>query len=239
MIVSLGCDCFPLLCHVHWNELRLSVFALFGMSVCAIPSESVWSGLSPLLRSLLLPLALFDSLIVSEFPGLLAEFDGKGFPLLWRGSRDGFGAKDFHDRCDGHANTLTLIEDTSGNIFGGFTPVKWESRRGYFSQCAAADRSCKSFLFTLKNPHNFPARKFALHAYQQDGAICCCSFFGPVFGGGAGGGIAVFDNCDRRADNDTRLGYRYANATGVNGRTVFTGSRQFTVKEIEVFEITD
>jgi GTPase SAR1 family protein len=27
--------------------------------------------------------------------------------LLWRGSRDGFRSRDFHRRCDGHANTLT------------------------------------------------------------------------------------------------------------------------------------
>jgi hypothetical protein len=60
----------------------------------------------------------FSSLIVPQFPPLFAEFHGKGFNLLWRGNRDGFLAKDFHGRCDGHENTLTLIEDTDGNIFG-------------------------------------------------------------------------------------------------------------------------
>jgi hypothetical protein len=34
-----------------------------------------------------------------------------------------------------------------------------------------ADASLKSFLFALKNPHNFPARKFALKAEQKDRAI--------------------------------------------------------------------
>jgi hypothetical protein len=43
--------------------------------------------------------------------------------LQWRGSRDGFGAIDVHKRCDGRANTLTLILDTGGNVFGGFTPL--------------------------------------------------------------------------------------------------------------------
>jgi hypothetical protein len=46
------------------------------------------------------------SLIVAAFPALFAEFRGKRFTLLWRGSRDG------------HAPTLTLIQDTAGNIFG-------------------------------------------------------------------------------------------------------------------------
>jgi hypothetical protein len=31
----------------------------------------------------------------------------------------------------------------------------------------------------------------------------------------------------------------YANGTGLDGETLFAGSRHFTVKEIEVFEITD
>jgi hypothetical protein len=53
--------------------------------------------------------------------------------------------------------------DTNGNIFGGFTPVKWDSYTGH-----KADPSLKSFLFTLKNPHNFPARRFALKAEKKD-----------------------------------------------------------------------
>jgi hypothetical protein len=55
----------------------------------------------------------FASLIVADFPVLFAELRGKRFALLWRGSRDGFGARDFHRRCDGHAPTLTLIQDTA------------------------------------------------------------------------------------------------------------------------------
>jgi hypothetical protein len=46
------------------------------------------------------------SLIDSDFLEIFAEFDGKHLELLWRGSRDGFSASEFHGRCDGHANTL-------------------------------------------------------------------------------------------------------------------------------------
>jgi hypothetical protein len=66
----------------------------------------------------------FDSLIVPQCPPLFEEFRAKRFNLLWRGSRDGFTTKEFHRRCDGRANILTLIDDTDGNAFGGFTPVK-------------------------------------------------------------------------------------------------------------------
>jgi hypothetical protein len=161
---------------------------------------------------------------------LLAEFGGKCFSLLWRGSRDGFAARDFHGRCDGHANTLTLISDTRGNIFGGFTPVEWDSDSGW-----KADPSLRSFLFTLKNPHNFPARKFALKAEAKDEAIACASSWGPHFYD-----IGVSEDCNANTDSITfNFGDSYANDTGLDGKTFFTGSWHFKVKEIEVFEITD
>jgi hypothetical protein len=109
-----------------------------------------------------------DSLIVSDFPPLFETFCPKRFGLLWRGSRDSFTAKEFHRRCEGRANTLTLIADTDGNVFGGFTPVKWESGNKY-----KGDDSLRSFLFTLRNPHGVPPRKFALKAEEKHNAICC------------------------------------------------------------------
>ncbi|KAL0229375.1 hypothetical protein GEMRC1_013993 [Eukaryota sp. GEM-RC1] len=42
--------------------------------------------------------------------------------LLFRASRDGFTAKAFHQRCDGHANALVLLKTTNNNIAGGFQP---------------------------------------------------------------------------------------------------------------------
>jgi hypothetical protein len=183
-----------------------------------------------------LPAGQLDSLIVSSLPPLFDEFREKRFVLLWRGSRDGFRARDFHGRCDGRANTLMLILDTDGNVFGGFTPLQWESREyddRYWMNCWKCDDSLKSFLFALKNPHNIPARKFALDAERKQFAICCVSSYGPSFCG-----MYVYENCKSITDSFTRLGWPYANDTGLDGETVFTGSRHFRVREIEVFEIT-
>jgi hypothetical protein len=182
----------------------------------------------------------FASLIVADFPALFAEFGEKHFTLLWRGSRHGCGARHFHGRCDGHAPTLTLIRDTGGNIFGGFTPVRWESRKwngkaGPDNNCRKGDPSLRSFLFTLKNPHNYPAAKFGLKAEGKDRAIHCDSSFGPHFWD-----IRVSDNCSANMGSYTYFfGLCYANDTGLDGETFFTGSKSFIVKEIEVFEITD
>jgi uncharacterized coiled-coil protein SlyX len=190
----------------------------------------------------------FASLVVADFPPLFAEFRGKRFTLLWRGSRDGFGADDFHYRCDGHENTLTLIKDTDRNIFGGFTPVKWDSSSGYKD-----DPSLKSFLFTLKNPHGVPARKFALKSPTEEQAIVyrsfglcenkavaikCHSWYGPTFWG-----IFVVGHCNATTQSHTFLHWSYSRdfrtGLGQDGHTFFTGSNYFKVKEIEIFKITD
>jgi hypothetical protein len=125
---------------------------------------------SPPRAALPLSPARLDSLIVSQVPPLFAELGGKRVTLLWRGSGDGFGVRDFHERCDGRANTLTFTERTAGNIFGGLTPVEWDS-----SDRWTPDPSLKGFLFTLKNPQNFPEKKFALKAAMKDRAIYCSS----------------------------------------------------------------
>jgi hypothetical protein len=118
------------------------------------------------------------SLITPQFPPLFDEFRAKCFNLLWRGSRDGFTAQEVHLRCDGCANTLTLVADTDGNIFGGFTPVNWES--GNHSK---GDNSLRSFLFTLRNPHGVPPRKFALKAEKKPSITnsARCAAFGDIF----------------------------------------------------------
>jgi hypothetical protein len=181
------------------------------------------------------PPGRLESLIVGEYPALFEEFRAKRFNLLWRGSRDGFTAGEFHLRCDGRANTLTLIADTDGNLFGGFTPVKWESDddREY-----KGDDSLRSFLFTLRNPHGVPPRKFALRAEWKQEAIGCGSAAGPVFGGC----ICVDDNCNANRGSYTQIGTNWSDCVYAND-TAFeyflTGAWKFTVKEIEVFEIAD
>jgi hypothetical protein len=134
-----------------------------------------------------------------------------------------------------------VILDRNWNVFGGFTPVRWESRvwNGKSldeSNTLKADESQKSFVFTLKNPNNFPARKFALKGHEKYRAISCDSKSGPFFSGGFG----VSDNCNANMDSRSGMfGLCYVNDTGQSGQTFLTGWKNFEVKEIEVFEITD
>jgi hypothetical protein len=53
----------------------------------------------------------------------------------------------------------------------GFTHVEWDS-----TSYGKVDPSLKSFLFTLKNTHNVPARRFALKAEEKDQPNFSCNF---------------------------------------------------------------
>jgi hypothetical protein len=209
-------------------------------------SESIWKKIvdrlkvsevidfpskSTLISQRYLPFVEIDTMIMKNYPNILKDFEEKNRILLYRGSRDGFRSSNFHEKCDNQTNTLTLIETTKDFIFGGFTPIAWESSANSISK---PDSSGKSFLFTLKTPRNSEPRKFMLMSGKN--AILCNSSYGPVFDGNLDMGVR--DNCSTSTNNWTNLGGSYVNGTGIDGKLVFTGELYFTVKEIEVFTIS-
>jgi hypothetical protein len=169
-----------------------------------------------------------DSKIISTIPTIFSAFEGKTFRLLYRGSHDGFGADDFHQQCNGHRNTVTLILSTNDCIFGGYSPIAWSSR-----ECCAPDLSMASFLFTIKNPRNLPAQIFKQK--QAEKAILDYAASGPAFGSHSD--LYVSTQCQTSNRSYSDLGTAYANDTGIAGTEILTGSRHFTVQEIEVFEL--
>jgi hypothetical protein len=50
--------------------------------------------------------------------------------------------------------------------------------------------------------------------------------------------IYVSDNCNAHTDSFSSLGGCSPNDTGLDGKTVLTGSQHFTVKDIKLFEAT-
>jgi hypothetical protein len=207
----------------------------------ALPLEDFYS---PVLERVLprygTPPPGWNSVIIPEFAKLFDEFAWRRSTLLWRGSRDGFEAGEFHKRCDRHTNTLTVILDRNGNIFGGFTPVAWESRiwngqYGKNNNCWKEDPRSISFLFTMQNPMGFPPRRFALRPEKKNEAIACYAACGPAFGGD----VVISSNCNLNTNSATfNFGDSYNNDTPLDGHTFFTGSYPFQVAEIEVFAIT-
>jgi hypothetical protein len=168
-----------------------------------------------------------ESNILQTIPDIMKNFETKTWRLLYRGSRDGFGSSNFHSKCDQQLNTVTIILTTAGYIFGGFTPIAWDSSNTY-----KADNTAKSFVFSLKNPRNTEPKIFPLS--NASSAIYCHPSDGPRFGND----IDVADSCNENTYSSTNLGCSYTNDTGIDGNQVFTGERNFQVKEIEVFTVS-
>jgi hypothetical protein len=145
--------------------------------------------------------------------------------LLYRGSRDGFGANDFHSKCDNHKNTLTIIKAKGTSfIFGGFTSISWDSLGQHKSDPNA-------FLFSLTNKDNKP---FKMRQINTMYSIYCMPNYGPIFGGGCD--LYICDSANTTSDNGSKLGRSYEHPQPDQGKSYLAGSDAFLLSEIEVYK---
>ena len=48
--------------------------------------------------------------------------------LLYRGSRNGWAASNFHSCCDNKGPTVTVVRSSNGYVFGGYTEQPWQCK---------------------------------------------------------------------------------------------------------------
>ena len=177
-----------------------------------------------------------DSYLQSTLVDLCEFTKDQKWELKYRGTRDGLKAADFHSRCDGIANTLTVVKATSGNIFGGFAEKAWHSKNRWIADP-------KAFIFSLVNKEEDPFK--AIVSNEGQNAIAGSAKYGPIFGGE--------DDCIRdlvifnTEGNSTSelffeysyFGYSYQHERypkdTVKANSILAGSYAFQVQEIEVF----
>jgi hypothetical protein len=248
LIFELGDEYRRLLSHVKFEFLRpeamstvLSQFSYEDMT------DAIWSSLARRLRgeepsapcSSRYGRRGFTSAIVPGFPHVLSVIEKNNVRLLYRDTRDGFTAANFDPLVSGHSKLLILVQDTGGWIFGSYTHCKWPNNEW------ATDSSAKSFLFTLKNPHNIPPRRFAMKAGQEKFASYFRENRNDIVWIGYSGAIALTSGCNQNSNShsrgfaDTNANSTFANDSGHDGMTLFTGSETYTVKELEVFEFLE
>jgi len=169
----------------------------------------------------------------NEFSLKLLEWSGyKKMKLLFRGTRDGMNAQSFHNKCDNNGETITLIQNDKGNIFGGYASIPWTEGPYSASYYSARD----SFIFTLTNIYNTKPTKFK---NKNDGKeVYHNRDYGPNFG----------YSCDIYISEDFINGVTkstfpetYIDVLG-KGKSIFTGDSnnnndKFKIKEIEVFKV--
>jgi hypothetical protein len=150
--------------------------------------------------------------------------------VLYRGSVDGFGAADFHRKCDGHTDTLTIVKSTNGYVFGGYTKSVWDKSDNYKTEPGA-------FLFSLINSQKVPYR---FNCIQNDYNIRCNPNYGPTFGYGFD--LYIATDANSNTNSYAKLGTSYQLPAGYDlssASSFLAGSKQFQINEIEVFTKID
>ncbi len=154
----------------------------------------------------------------------------KKWNLIYRASKDGFGAKDFHSKCDKQPNTLIIIKSENGNIFGGYTEQDW-TPNNYLK----TDKN--SFIFSLINKDNKPLKLKCLNASK---AIWCGTDYGPIFGEDPV--IRISNNSNQNTESISDFGissvvykHPYYAENSLEAKSFLAGSRNFKVLEIEAY----
>ena len=137
------------------------------------------------------------------------------FTLLYRMSRDGENATDFHRNCDNKGATLTLAETTKGYQIGGYTTLDWESDN------SGKDKTDDlTFLFSLNQMKKYTKKNNSRSIYVHKDN-------GPGFGYGKDLGIG---------NPQMTIGWSY-NSTFLTNRELTNGEENFTYKEVEVYKV--
>lgn len=152
------------------------------------------------------------------------NFNNKQWSLLYRSSRDGCKASDFHSLCDNKPRTLTIIKAISGNIFGGY--------KNLATNVNLNDND--SFIFSLVNKEN---RALIFEYSKELQYNPRYSSHGPIFGCD----IVICDSFNLYECSYSNLGWYYSHPDFAQNtkkaQCFLAGSFKFQVAEIEVFQI--
>jgi len=140
--------------------------------------------------------------------------------LLYKASRDGFGAAAFHQKCDASFPTLVIVRSTEGHLFGGYATATWSGSQ------YRNDAGC--FLFSLANP---TGTRVKIAANNNGHNMYCVQNYGPTFGGNHD--LHISDNSNVNTNSYTNLGNAFVGQTNF----LFVGNRTFQTTEIEVYSV--
>ena len=95
-----------------------AMFALLLSSQLLVPRQLVSSS-------------TLDQIVEGTF------LDKKNLQCVYKGSRDGWSATNFHEMVDGRGSAVVVCRTLTGKVFGGFNPNGWRSTDDYYDSNSA------------------------------------------------------------------------------------------------------
>ncbi len=150
---------------------------------------------------------------------------------MYRATRDGFLASAFHAKCDGMANTVSIIKTNGNYVFGGYSAAQWVSNSSYGYDASA-------FLFSLRKNGVSNNLKFTVTMPQV--AIYGFPTYGPTFGSTSD--IRIIDKSNVNVGSATLFCYGYqcpqGYAPGATTKAFLAGSyNNWLTTEIEIYQM--
>ncbi|XP_053403855.1 interferon-induced protein 44-like [Mercenaria mercenaria] len=155
----------------------------------------------------------------------------KDFTLLYSFTRNGADSAIFHQVCDNNGPTVTVIYNTSGTVYGGYTEISWRSDSGTYY------RDEHAFLFRLQQNETYAPMKFPVK--KPDSAIYNYNSYGPTFGGHD---LHTFSGkpSDQNGQYTTNATYSFGHSYDMCGiSTEQLTNNVKTITELEVYSVTD
>lgn len=117
---------------------------------------------------------LLQAIVASTFLESAADNDDDGLECVYKASRDGWSAIDFHAAVDNRGSAVVVAQSAGwgATLFGGYNPVGWRSTDDYFPSTSA-------FLWTVKGGRNNVQK---LPILSSGAAIYDYAAGGPCFG---------------------------------------------------------
>ena len=140
------------------------------------------------------------------------------YTLIYKATRDGDKAENFHAMCNSYINTVVIIKTSKGRKFGGFTHENWEGE----------DKNKidnRAFLFSIdkKKIYNVNKNEEAIGYYKLNGPDFC------------GWQIVVQDNF--LTNKQCYTGEKEMNFQTEEDYELNGGEKYFGIEELEVFQV--
>ena len=132
--------------------------------------------------------------------------------LIFKASRDGFKAMDFHSKVEGIAPSIVVAKTEFGKFIGGYTDLPWK--------VAASDYEIKSgntkttFLFSLDLKEKMIPKdpKYCISHSRNSGPIFGCRYsksYGPLLNASYAPDLEIINECDTKKSDYYEIGKNF------------------------------